>query len=60
MLLRRHPNNLRSNDVLLHALLGVSVIRGKTESHLMNWTLCEEDNTVLIQKRDEEQFSGLT
>ena len=60
MLLRRHPNNWRSNDVLLHALLGVSVIRGKTESHLMNWTLCEEDNTVLIQKRDEEQFSGLT
>ena len=60
MLLRRHPNNWRSNDVLLYALLGVSVIRGKTESHLMNWTLCEEDNTVLIQKRDEEQFSGLT
>ena len=35
-------------------------MRGKTESHLMNRTLCEEDNTILIQKRDEKQFSGLT
>ena len=26
----------------------------------MNRTLCEEDNTMLIQKRDEKQFSGLT
>ena len=27
----------------------------------MNRTLCKEDNTVLIQKdEDEEQFSGLT
>ena len=26
----------------------------------MNRTLCKEDNTVLNQKRDEEQFSGLT
>ena len=60
MLLRRYPNNWRSKDVLLHALLGMSVIRGKTESHLMNRTLCKEDNTVLNQKRDEEQFSGLT
>ena len=26
----------------------------------MNRTLCKEDNTVLNQKRDKEQFSGLT
>ena len=26
----------------------------------MNRTLCKEDNTVLNQKRDEEQFSGFT
>ena len=26
----------------------------------MNRTLCKEDNTMLNQKRDEEQFSGLT
>ena len=26
----------------------------------MNRTLCKEDNTVLNQKRDEEQFSDLT
>ena len=39
--------------------LGTSVIRGKTESHLMNRTQ-EEDNTTMIQKRDEEKFSGLT
>ena len=60
MLLGRYPNNWRSNDVLLHALLGVSVIRGKGESHLVNRTLCKEDNTMLNQKQDEEQFSGLT
>ena len=59
MLLRRYPNNWRSNDVLLHALLGVSVIRGKTESHLMNRTLCKGDNTVLNQKRDEEKIQWL-
>ena len=59
MLLRWYYNNWRSNDVLLHAILGTSVIRGKTESHLMNRTQ-EEDNTMMIQKRDEEKFSGLT
>ena len=56
----RYPENWRINDVLLHALLGVSVVRGNTESHSMNRSLCEADNTVLIQKRDEEQFNGLT
>ena len=59
MLLRWYYNNWRSNDVLLRAILGTSVIRGKTEGHLMNRTQ-EEDNTMMIQKRDEEKFSGLT
>ena len=60
MLLRRYPNNWTSNDALLHALLGVSVIKGKNGKPCNEQEKCKEDNTVLIQKRDEEQFSGLT
>ena len=60
MLVRRYTNNWRTNDVLLHTLLGVSAIRGKTGNHLINRIFCEENNIVLNQKRDEEQFSDLT
>ena len=57
--LRRYPYNWRTNDVLLHSLLGVSVIKGKNGKPCKEQEKCKEDNTVLIQKRDEEQFSGL-
>ena len=60
MLLRVWLSNWGNADVLLHALLGVSALRGKTESHLINRIFCEENNIVSNQKRDEEQFSDLT
>ena len=37
-------NKFGNADVLLHALLGVSAVRGKTESHLINRFFCEENN----------------
>ena len=59
MLLRIWLSNWGNADVLLNALLGVSALRGKTESHL-DRIFCEENNIVSNQKRDEEQFSDLT
>ena len=47
-------------DVLPHALLGVSALRGEIGNRLINRIFCEENNIVLNQKRDEEQFSDLT
>lgn len=59
MLLRIWLSNIGNADVLPHALLEVSAIRGKTGSHLINRIFCEENNIVLNQKLDEEQFSDL-
>ena len=56
MQLRRYPNNWRIKDVLLHPLLGVSVIGRKAESRLMKRSLCKENNRVLNQKRDWNTF----
>lgn len=61
MLLRIWFSNMGNADVLPHALLGVSAIRGETGNRLINRIFCEENNIlVLNQKRDEEQFSDLT